>query len=58
MAGRCSEAMEVALHRLRIAELVSWPWYAITNSDRQRLLQAVRVSIHLQRLQMLCMGWM
>jgi hypothetical protein len=58
MAGRNSEAMEVALHRLRIAELVSWPWPAITHSDRQRLLQAVRVSIHLQRLQMLCMGWM
>ena len=56
MAGRSSEAMEVVLHRLLIAELVSWPWPAITHSDRQRLLQAVRVSIHLQRLQMLCMG--
>jgi hypothetical protein len=58
MAGLCSEAMEVALHRLRSAELVSWPWPAITHSDRQRLLQAVRVSIHLHTLKMFCMGWM
>jgi CRISPR-associated protein Csx17 len=56
MAGRCSEAMEVALHRLRISELVSWPWPAITHSDPQRLLLAVRVPIHIHTLQMLCRG--
>jgi CRISPR-associated protein Csx17 len=54
LAGRPDEAMAVALHRLRIAEVVSWPWPAITHSDPQRLLKAVQVAIHpliLQRMQ-------
>jgi CRISPR-associated protein Csx17 len=54
LAGRPEEAMAVALHRLRIAEVVSWPWPAITHSDPQRLLKAVQVAIHpliLQRMQ-------
>jgi CRISPR-associated protein Csx17 len=46
LAGRPEEAMAVALHRLRIAEVVSWPWPAITHSDPQRLLTSVQVAIH------------
>jgi CRISPR-associated protein Csx17 len=46
LAGRPEEAMAVALHRLRIAEVVSWPWPAITHSDPQRLLGAVKVPVH------------
>ena len=45
-AGRPEAAMEVALNRLRMAEVVSWPWPAITGTDPQRLLQAVQVPIH------------
>jgi hypothetical protein len=45
-ADRPEEAMEVALHRLLVAEVVSWPWPAIPGSDPQRLLEAVRVPIH------------
>ena len=45
-AGRPEAAMEVALNRLRMAEVVNWPWPAITGSDPQRLLRAVQVPIH------------
>jgi hypothetical protein len=44
-AGRPEAAMEVALNRLQMAEVVSWPWPAITGTDSQRLLQAVQVPI-------------
>lgn len=40
------EAMEVALNRLRVAEVVSWPWPAITASHPDRLLRAVQVPVH------------
>ncbi|MCX5953513.1 MAG: hypothetical protein NTZ40_08485 [Cyanobacteria bacterium] len=43
LAGRPAEAMEVALHRLRVAEVVSWPWHAIAASDPQRLLRTVQL---------------
>jgi CRISPR-associated protein Csx17 len=46
LAGRPDAAMEVALNRLRIAEVVSWPWPAITGSDPYLLLRAVQVPIH------------
>jgi len=46
LAGRPEEAMEVALHRLRVAEVVSWPWPAIAASDPHRLLRAVEVPVH------------
>jgi len=46
LAGRPEEAMEVALHRLRVTEVVSWPWPAITASDPERLLRAVEVPVH------------
>ena len=46
LAGRPEEAMEVALHRLRVTEMVSWPWPAIAASDPQRLLRAVEVPVH------------
>lgn len=46
LADRPEEAMEVALHRLRVAEVVSWPWPAIAASDPQRLLRAVQVPVH------------
>ncbi len=46
LAGRPEEVMVVALHRLRIAEEVSWPWPSITHSDPQRLLRAVDVPVH------------
>ena len=46
LAGRTDAAMEVALNRLRIAEVVSWPWPAITGSDPYLLLRAVQVPIH------------
>jgi len=46
LAGRPEEAMEVALHRLRVADVVSWPWPAIAASDPQRLLRAVQVPVH------------
>ncbi|MFY8147698.1 MAG: type I-G CRISPR-associated protein Cas8g1/Csx17 [Prochlorococcaceae cyanobacterium] len=45
-AERPEEAMEIALHRLRVADVVSWPWPAITGSDPRRLLRAVEVPIH------------
>jgi hypothetical protein len=44
LAGRPAEAMEVALHRLRVADLVSWPWPAIAAGDPQRLLRTVQLS--------------
>jgi hypothetical protein len=50
LAGRPAEAMEVALHRLRVADVVSWPWPAIAGSDPQRLLRAVQVPVHLRSL--------
>ncbi|MFO0077401.1 MAG: type I-U CRISPR-associated protein Csx17 [Cyanobacteriota bacterium] len=46
LAGRPEEAMEVALHRLQVAEVVSWPWPAITTTDPARLLRAVEVRIN------------
>jgi CRISPR-associated protein Csx17 len=46
LAGRPEEAMEVALHRLRVTEVVSWPWPAIAASDPERLLRAVEVPVH------------
>ena len=46
LAGRPEDAMEVALHRLRVAEVVSWPWPAIASSDPHRLLRAVEVPVH------------
>ena len=46
LTGRPEEAMEVALHRLRVTEVVSWPWPAITASDPVRLLRAVEVPVH------------
>jgi len=46
LAGRPEEAMEVALHRLRVTDVVSWPWPAIAASDPQRLLRAVEVPVH------------
>jgi len=46
LTGRPEEAMEVALHRLRVTEVVSWPWPAITASDPVRLLRAVEVQVH------------
>jgi CRISPR-associated protein Csx17 len=49
-AGRPAEAMEVALHRLRVADVVSWPWPAIAGSDPQRLLRAVQVPVHRRSL--------
>jgi len=49
-AGRPAEAMEVALQRLRVADVVSWPWPAIAGSDPQRLLRAVQVPVHRRSL--------
>jgi CRISPR-associated protein Csx17 len=46
LAGRPEEAMEVALHRLRVAEVVSWAWPAMAASDPHRLLRAVEVPVH------------
>lgn len=53
LAHRAEEAMAVALQRLRSAELVSWPWPAITHSDPQQLLWAVQVPLHPATLQAL-----
>ncbi|MEB3271660.1 MAG: type I-U CRISPR-associated protein Csx17 [Synechococcus sp.] len=44
-AHRPEEAMAVALQRLQNAEVVSWRWPVIANSDPQRLLRAVAVRI-------------
>jgi CRISPR-associated protein Csx17 len=49
-AARPAEAMEVALHRLRVADVVSWPWPAIAASDPQRLLRAVQLPVHRRSL--------
>ena len=38
--------MEVALPRLRMSDVVSWPWPAIAASDPERLLRAVEVPVH------------
>jgi CRISPR-associated protein Csx17 len=46
LAHRPEEAMEVALHRLRVAEIVNWPWPAIAACDPLRLLWAVEVPVH------------
>ena len=46
LAGRPEEAMEIALQRLRVAEVVSWPWPSITDTEPARLLSAVRVPVH------------
>jgi CRISPR-associated protein Csx17 len=46
LAGCPEEAMEVALHRLRVTDVVRWPWPAITASDPERLLRAVEVPVH------------
>ncbi|MFM8276447.1 MAG: type I-U CRISPR-associated protein Csx17 [Cyanobium sp.] len=53
LAGRPAEAMAIALQRLRLAEVIAWPWPAITHSDPQRLAQAVAVPIHRLTLQRL-----
>ncbi|MEB3353800.1 MAG: hypothetical protein VKM34_06155, partial [Cyanobacteriota bacterium] len=45
-ANRPEDAMAVALQRLRVADVASWSWPAITHSDPQRLLRAVQVPIH------------
>jgi len=45
-ANRPGDAMAVSLQRLRVADVVSWPWPSITHSDPQRLLRAVQVPIH------------
>ena len=50
LAGRPAEAMDVALHRLRVADVVSWPWPAIAASDPQRLLRAVQLPVHRRSL--------
>jgi hypothetical protein len=50
LAGRPAEAMEVALQRLRVADVVSWPWPAIAASDPQRLLRAVQLPVHRRSL--------
>lgn len=52
-ANRPEEAMAVALQRLRAAELVSWPWPAIAQSEPQQLLKAVEVPLHPATLQAL-----
>lgn len=46
LADRPAEAMQVALHRLHVSEVVCWPWPTITCSDPQRLLRAVKVPIN------------
>jgi CRISPR-associated protein Csx17 len=46
LAGRPDAAMELALNRLRIAEVVSWPWPPITATDPEQLLRAVKVPVH------------
>ncbi len=46
LAGRPEEAMELAMHRLRVCDVVSWPWPAITARDPERLLRAVEVPVH------------
>jgi len=43
LAGRPEAAMEVALNRLRLAELVAWPWPPLAGSDPHLLLRAVQV---------------
>ena len=53
LADRPEEAMAVALQRLRAAELVSWPWPAIAQSEPQQLLKAVAVPLHPATLQAL-----
>jgi hypothetical protein len=50
LAGRPAEAMEVAMHRLRVADVVSWPWPAIAGNDPQQLLRAVQVPVHRRSL--------
>ena len=42
-ADQPDAAMEVALNRLRIAEVVSWPWPAICGSRPDLILRAVEV---------------
>jgi hypothetical protein len=37
--------MEVALPRLSVTDVVSWPWPAIAASDPERLLRAVEVPV-------------
>jgi hypothetical protein len=46
LAQRPEDAMEVAMHRLRVAEVVSWQWPVITTSDPTRLLRAVQVPVN------------
>jgi hypothetical protein len=53
LANRPEEAMEVALHRLRLSEVVRWPWPAISHCDPKRLVQTVTVPIHWLTLQRL-----
>ena len=53
LADRPEEAMAVALQRLQTAELVSWPWPAIAQSEPQQLLKAVQVPLHPATLQAL-----
>jgi hypothetical protein len=39
-------ALELALHRLRVTDVVSWPWPAIAASDPVRLLRSAKVPVH------------
>jgi CRISPR-associated protein Csx17 len=45
LTDRANEAMEVALLRLRISEVVSWPWPAISGTRPDLLLKAVELPI-------------
>lgn len=46
LAHRPEEAMERALHRLKVAEVVTWAWPTISTSEPERLLRAVGVPVH------------
>lgn len=46
LAERPEAAMEVALNRLRIAEVVSWPWPTVTGTKSKLLLRAIEVPVH------------
>jgi CRISPR-associated protein Csx17 len=52
-AERPAEAMAVALHRLRMAEVVSWHWPLISATAPQLLLRAARVPVSRQALRAL-----
>ena len=52
-ADRPAEAMAVALHRLRMAEVVSWSWPLISATAPELLLRATTVPISWQALRAL-----